>query len=481
MRVVAPVARRAIVGCLAVASVGVAIADGGGFDARPQWIFASFAVLAAILALAGGAASRVALSVPVAALVGLGLVGALSAWWTIGSAGEAFRWGAVALGYAALAVAYGTVVRTETVAGAIAVAAGVTGTLGLVSAAALSTAFAERVEGGWRPEGPFGYAPALALLQVFALPGLLTAMVRARPRIAMTAAAGTAVAASVLVLAGNRTAVALAALVATLAFTAPDRTVRSTRCSVGAALLLMAAAGFAIDRAAGGWHSRYEHPSWIPVGAVVAAVLGAAAVWSIVRRQLPQVLDQGGRAGGATGVTQPAALPGKSRAPLGIVVVVSTVAALAVSLGTAGSLSARRFSANDGFAHGRTWIWRVAANAALDRPFHGSGAGTFFQATILDQPGHGRVTRFAHDLPLEVAAELGIPGFLLVLVLVIGTIRAVWQAQGSSALWLSGPTAIAFLVSNSVDWTWHLAGVGAIFAAALGTLTAADAAAQQRR
>jgi O-antigen ligase len=115
-------------------------------------------------------------------------------------------------------------------------------------------------------------------------------------------------------------------------------------------------------------------------------------------------------------------------------------------------------------------MWHAGLDAAARRPLAGSGSATFLQATVLDQPGHGRQTRFAHDLPLELWVELGALGLALGLGLYASCTRALWRARVTPALWLAGPAVGAFLVSNTVDWTWHLAGVGALFALALGAL-----------
>ncbi|MBA3718254.1 MAG: O-antigen ligase family protein [Actinobacteria bacterium] len=151
------------------------------------------------------------------------------------------------------------------------------------------------------------------------------------------------------------------------------------------------------------------------------------------------------------------------------------VLALAVAAGllSSGALSARRFESHQGFTHGRTWMWSAAYHAAIDRPLYGYGAGAFFEATRARQPGQGRLTRFAHNLPLELAVETGIAGLLLGLALCAATGRSLWRARGSPVRWLLGPAVAAFLLSNLVDWSWHLAGVGALFALGLGGLSPA--------
>jgi hypothetical protein len=61
---------------------------------------------------------------------------------------------------------------------------------------------------------------------------------------------------------------------------------------------------------------------------------------------------------------------------------------------------------------------------------------------------------------------LGIAGFLLALALYGACASALRRA--GPALWLLGPAVVAFLAFNLVDWTWHLAGAGALWAVALG-------------
>jgi O-antigen ligase len=123
--------------------------------------------------------------------------------------------------------------------------------------------------------------------------------------------------------------------------------------------------------------------------------------------------------------------------------------------------------------HGRTDTWRAAVETWADRPLHGTGSGAFLTGSARYQDG--QTIRFAHDLPLELAAELGVAGFLLALALYAATLRTMWLARGHRATWLLGPAAVAFLASNLVDWTWHLAGAGAVWALAVGGLAGARA------
>ena len=82
--------------------------------------------------------------------------------------------------------------------------------------------------------------------------------------------------------------------------------------------------------------------------------------------------------------------------------------------------------------------------------------------------------RFAHNLPLESWAELGVAGALLALVLYGGSIGLVWSRRRAPAAWLLGPAVLAFLVANLFDWPWHVPASGAVFAISLGALVGAE-------
>lgn len=449
---------RAVLIVLLLGAVGVAVFWDGGFDPLPQWTFAATAGVAALAAFATDPrwARHLLRSPPVVVLLGIAVLEAISAAWTIASPSAALRESAVVAGYAALVLGTGVATRSpRRVAATIALAAGVTGLMGLASAALFSTVYAERVEGAWRPEGPFGYPPALSLVQVLALPVLLGAMARARPLLAGLAAGGAAVSAGVLVLNANRVSLVFAALVLGLALVVPARTLGVGRLVVVGAAALLAVAGVAFHELMGGWVSRYADPGAGRAMSCAATVVALGAAWLLIRRRLSNSL-----------------LLAQTLSARRAAVAVAVVFAVAVSAGllSSGALSARRFPSHQGFTHGRTWMWSAGYHAALDRPLYGFGGGSFYRATVARQPGHGRVTRFAHNLPLELAVETGIAGLLLGLALYAVAARSLWRVRGSPALWLFGPAVAAFLLSNLVDWSWHLAGAGALFALALGGL-----------
>jgi len=169
------------------------------------------------------------------------------------------------------------------------------------------------------------------------------------------------------------------------------------------------------------------------------------------------------RALGAAGVLAAAGLcahgvaePSTSTAP----------AAVAAAVASPGPQS-RPARASD-FWHGRLHLWAAALETAADRPVTGSGADSFLAASASHQQS-GPV-RFAHDLPLELTVELGIGGALLALALYATVAREVWLARRGRAFWLLGPAAVAFPLAGLIDWPWHLAGCGAVWATAVGML-----------
>ena len=125
---------------------------------------------------------------------------------------------------------------------------------------------------------------------------------------------------------------------------------------------------------------------------------------------------------------------------------------------------------HSGFAHGREAQWSAAVDVAARHPLVGAGAEAYYGAS-LDEQGRSPVL-YAHSLPLEVAAELGIAGLAALAAMLAGVGRALHAARRAPAFWLLAPGVLALPLASLVDWSWHLAGVGALWALALGALLA---------
>jgi hypothetical protein len=105
--------------------------------------------------------------------------------------------------------------------------------------------------------------------------------------------------------------------------------------------------------------------------------------------------------------------------------------------------------------------WRVGWEAWKERPFTGTGAGTFQFTWLEDRPSLKGVKQ-VHNLYLEQGTETGIFAFLALLgfvaVLLGYTGRAAWRSYGERRLLLSGLVcALAvYLISSAAEWHWYI-------------------------
>lgn len=84
----------------------------------------------------------------------------------------------------------------------------------------------------------------------------------------------------------------------------------------------------------------------------------------------------------------------------------------------------------DASAMGRIHAWQTAANILERRPLTGVGASAFVAAWATYAPGEAGATAYvAHNLILEVAAELGVPALIGFLSLLGACLFGAWQAS----------------------------------------------------
>ena len=119
------------------------------------------------------------------------------------------------------------------------------------------------------------------------------------------------------------------------------------------------------------------------------------------------------------------------------------------------TLNGRLFSVG---GNGRVTQWKVAWNEVKAHPVAGSGARTYEIYWNRLRPNTGHI-RDVHNLYLQVLAELGIVGLvLLVAALAVPLVTGVrWRRQP----YLAGALGlyVAYLLHAIVDWDWEITGV----------------------
>jgi hypothetical protein len=454
-------ARSIAVGVALVAAVGITTLNDGGFDAASQSMFVALAgvALLASCSLDGRAVSAAARSRLVLALVGIAALSLASTAWTLDGRTAAFRAALVVSAYAAVFVAAATLAKRtgpQPFAAAVAALALIEAMLGLHAVAMHSLPDAERIYGVWRPGGTFQYPPALAVLEVCALPALSSLLNHRSLLVAGGAAATATLAGATLGLSQSRLGLAMAAVLLTLmVFRPADK--RSQRVAAIATAAFVVIGALIAPTLLGG-HVTATTPGKGWSGAAEIAGLAAAlgVAWLLTRRA------SSGRIGcvlTATGCVAAVALV--------TLVWAGDKDARSTSTGPALHRSLRTTRKSD-LLHGRGHEWQAALETWSDHPLLGAGAGAYYTASLAHQgPGP---TRYAHDLPLELTAELGVLGLLLGVAIYVSAARIIARAINTPGLWLLAPTVVAFLASNLVDWTWHLAGLGALWAATAGAM-----------
>jgi hypothetical protein len=106
----------------------------------------------------------------------------------------------------------------------------------------------------------------------------------------------------------------------------------------------------------------------------------------------------------------------------------------------------------------RSELWHVAWDDYRDHAVLGAGPGTYEQYWNQHRPIQHKV-RDAHNLYLEVLAELGPAGLILLLLALSAPLVAGVLARGDPLAALALAAYAAFLVHASVDWDWEMAAV----------------------
>jgi hypothetical protein len=127
----------------------------------------------------------------------------------------------------------------------------------------------------------------------------------------------------------------------------------------------------------------------------------------------------------------------------------------ASSAPVADSLGAGRLAETS--ANGRVDHWRVAWGTFVDHPLAGSGSGTY-RYEWTERRSLDYLVSDAHSLYLEVLAELGLVGALLLGIALLVPLRAALARRGADRLlWAAvGALVVAWLVHAATDWDWEM-------------------------
>lgn len=130
------------------------------------------------------------------------------------------------------------------------------------------------------------------------------------------------------------------------------------------------------------------------------------------------------------------------------------------------------FGSQEGSGSFRAYTWQGTVDMITARPLTGFGPGDFAQA----YPRYARAgfTREAHDTPLQLAAEHGVPVTLLLLggmALLVGQVkRRAGRAEGRSRLLTAAAVAgaVGFWLHNLVDYTWYVSACAVAYWGVMG-------------
>ncbi|MBA3852449.1 MAG: O-antigen ligase family protein [Chloroflexi bacterium] len=215
----------------------------------------------------------------------------------------------------------------------------------------------------------------------------------------------------------------------------------------------------------------------IAQGREVALVVLACTLGALALRALGLMLDRR-----LTGVVR---VPSRRVLVAGSTVAVLALAAGALALGAPQMIERQfeRFATQDQVEttdlrerlttpanNGRLEHWRTAL-AGFDRaPVRGTGAGTY--ALLWDQERQSEFqVEDAHSLYLEMLAELGVIGLMLVVVVVgIVLVGLLLRARGPSRAVAAGllGAALTWALHAGIDWDWEMPAVTAWFFGAGG-------------
>jgi uncharacterized membrane protein YidH (DUF202 family) len=103
----------------------------------------------------------------------------------------------------------------------------------------------------------------------------------------------------------------------------------------------------------------------------------------------------------------------------------------------------------------RVNFWRVAWRQHELHPWIGAGAGTYEQFWLRYRPG-AESARDGHSLYLETLGQLGWPGLLLVVTMLLVPLAGAVRARGHPLVGAATGAYVAYVAHTGVDWDWEL-------------------------
>lgn len=460
----APAGRRSgggeTAGWLLLTALGIAVLNQGGFYAAAQWCLGCVLTTAAVTAVLSGRGSqrpagwsgwlvRSGWFVPAVSGLAFGCWGIVDGWLH-GSAGSGVP---LALLVTALMAVIGICQRLSTSARtqlgwAIVLLGCLSGLLGWYGVATHSRAFALTGQGLWRAMGTLGYPNATAVLLAMLVLHTVTRQVHLPPATPRWAPA----AASTALLIGIGATLSRGGILAALAGLS------------GLAALLGSRRVLAV--------------LWGPVlGAMLALAGLLPGLASTARPHLAPaaVLLVAGILSGAWSATVLEMVRSRISHPplvnLGTLSLACGAVLAVLGVGDRQALHALRQARLTVSSTDRVAAWHAVTDVIAGHPVTGAGPG-LRTLSWSDPQGGLMVFAYAHNEYLQVLAELGVIGLVLMMVCLAGVLRVLWRCRPSAAGGEAAATAIAALVAVAVsalfDFTGHFPAIVLTAAALVG-------------
>lgn len=460
----APTGRRSgggeTAGWLLLAALGIAVLNQGGFYAAAQWYLGAVLTAAAVTAVLSGRGSqqlagwsgwlgRSGWSVPAVSALAFGCWGIVDGWLH-GSAGSGVR---LSLQVAALGAVIGICQRLSADARAqlgwgIVLLGCLSALLGWYGVAAHSRAFALPGQGLWRAMGTLSYPNATAVLLAVLVVHTVTRQLHLPPAMPpwTPAAASTALLIGLgATLSRGGALAALAGLIVLAALLGIRRVLAVLWAPVLGATLALA--GLLPGLAS----TARPHLVTAAVLLVAGIVTGtwSAALLELVRSRIPYPL----------------------LVNLGALSVACGAVLAVLGAGDRPVLHALRQARLTVSSTDRVAAWHAVTDVIARHPITGAGPG-LRTLSWSDPQGGLMVFAYAHNEYLQVLAELGVIGLVLMVVCLAGVLRLLWRCRPGAAGGETAATAIAALVTVAVsalfDFTGHFPAIVLTAAALVG-------------